>query len=335
MTTRLLVIRLGAMGDILHASPSLALLPEDVEIHWLTSPLYEPMVAQLPRVNRVQVWNKRDGWAAYCQCIQQLGHFDGVINWQPSLKTWWLARQVCRGLIMTYKKEKFTVSGKAIRSKPRRHAVDDFAQPVYQWLSKTGRVIQPKPLIPVFPWQAEPAYLFESDTYHLGIIPGVGHKRGNRALPLHDWLVWIPVLLRQLHEAGHAVVTLHLFGGPDDQPLCKGIETSLGHMVPIKNHAGQWTILETASLLQQCHSVIGGDTGPTHLAAALGVPVISPFGPTDSRRTGPRGQHSPIKLLLPSENLMCWPCEKPQCHLPLASQMACLDPSQWGQVLPN
>ena len=47
---------------------------------------------------------------------------------------------------------------------------------------------------------------------------------------------------------------------------------------------------ELATILRHASVVIGGDTGPLHLAAALGTPVVGLYGPTDPRRNGPYGQ---------------------------------------------
>jgi ADP-heptose:LPS heptosyltransferase len=69
--------------------------------------------------------------------------------------------------------------------------------------------------------------------------------------------------------------------GPGEQVLAQ----SLGaRMAPPTN------LRELAFLLQNAQVVIGGDTGPLHLAAALGTKVIGLYGPTDPRRNGPYGQ---------------------------------------------
>jgi ADP-heptose:LPS heptosyltransferase len=76
--------------------------------------------------------------------------------------------------------------------------------------------------------------------------------------------------------------------------------------------------LSLKGLLQtlcQAKLVIGGDTGPLHVAAALGVPVLGLYAPTDVARTGPRGPHLEIiQTLTPPADLECWPCERPICH---------------------
>ena len=57
----------------------------------------------------------------------------------------------------------------------------------------------------------------------------------------------------------------------------------------MENYCGQCDIQETARLMQHCDRVIGGDTGPLHLAAGLGVATVGIVGPTSVDRTGARG----------------------------------------------
>ena len=70
-------------------------------------------------------------------------------------------------------------------------------------------------------------------------------------------------------------------------------------------------IMEMASLLQRCHLVIGGDTGPIHLAASLGTPVIGLYSPTDEYRNGPYGN----KHITIVTDVGCRPCYKRKCNI--------------------
>ena len=70
------------------------------------------------------------------------------------------------------------------------------------------------------------------------------------------------------------------------------------------------TLPELAALLARAVVVIGGDTGPVHIAAAVGTPTVSLYRVTDSERNGPRGpQH--IRLQTP---LACSPCLRKSCE---------------------
>ncbi|MBY0404739.1 MAG: hypothetical protein K2X66_12625, partial [Cyanobacteria bacterium] len=133
LLNKLLVIRFGALGDILHLSPSLhrfqALYPE-ADIHFLTAPLYPEMLNAAFPCQKIWTYNKKDGWLSYLRLLQQLKaeNFGGIVNLHPSFRTWLLQKRL--GLpserISIYKKEKFKVKGEALRHQSRKHATEDF-----------------------------------------------------------------------------------------------------------------------------------------------------------------------------------------------------------------
>ena len=78
---------------------------------------------------------------------------------------------------------------------------------------------------------------------------------------------------------------------------------------PSVNLAGETSLRELACLYRQAELVITTDSGPMHIAAAMGTPVVALFGPTDARRTGPYGQrHRVISFEIP-----CRPCFQKKC----------------------
>jgi ADP-heptose:LPS heptosyltransferase len=75
------------------------------------------------------------------------------------------------------------------------------------------------------------------------------------------------------------------------------------------NLAGQTDLFQLAELYRRCCVVISNDSGPMHLAAAVGTPVVAIFGPTDPALTGPYGkQHVALRADIP-----CSPCFKDSC----------------------
>ena len=77
---KLLVIRFGALGDLLHVSASLAAVKAaqpELEIHFLTAPAYQPLLAQIPGIDHVWTWDKRQGWRALFQLAGALRRTDG------------------------------------------------------------------------------------------------------------------------------------------------------------------------------------------------------------------------------------------------------------------
>jgi ADP-heptose:LPS heptosyltransferase len=74
--------------------------------------------------------------------------------------------------------------------------------------------------------------------------------------------------------------------GPGEEPLARAIAHGMrtGALVPPAT-----TIIEMIALFRRATLVVGGDTGPVHVAAVLGVPTIGLYGPTSARRNGPYG----------------------------------------------
>jgi lipopolysaccharide heptosyltransferase II len=108
-------------------------------------------------------------------------------------------------------------------------------------------------------------------------------------------------------------------GGPGDAALAAPIEQAGGI-----NLAGKTTLRQLVALLERAALVVANDSGPMHIAAALGRPLVTPFGPTSPVRTGPyRRMDSVIRLDIP-----CSPCFSRTC-----SHQSCLRWLEAGPVL--
>lgn len=111
-------------------------------------------------------------------------------------------------------------------------------------------------------------------------------------------------LIRTAHEKS-GMRTL-IVGAPGDRPLARKTDELSGHLAI--NAAGETDIMQCAALIAQCRVFVSNDTGPMHLAAAVGTPVVALFGPTIPGATGPRGIHTVIHKETP-----CAPCEFREC----------------------
>ena len=121
-------------------------------------------------------------------------------------------------------------------------------------------------------------------------------------------------LVKQLERGGLGPVVL--FGGPGDleaaQGLCRTTER------PPVNLVGQTGLGLLPPLLRRATVLITNDSGPMHIAAAVGTPVVALFGPTNPMRTGPYGNmHRVLRTGVP-----CSPCFSRRCANP--NQLECL-----------
>lgn len=328
---KLLVIRFGALGDLIHVSPSFQAVKAanpDLEIHLLTSPGLRQLVALLPGVDAIWTWEKKQGWGQLFKLAVELRKrgIDGVVNLHPSFKSLLITALLMSVRTAIYHKEKLKMKGQAQRHIGRWHATLDFYQP-FQRLMGLPEQWVPKPHLNLGA-DAQGAMRRPPDERWIGVIPGVGNKRSNRAWEPDSYVRAIRELLTRLPEA-----RVLLIGGPDEQPLAERLLAQLSDWADrVENHCGRHNIPGTASLLSQCNVVIGGDTGPMHLAAATGVSLLGIYGPTALARTGPVALEAATMLTPPAE-LACWPCELADCPYGGEAHLACMKQISVEQVV--
>jgi lipopolysaccharide heptosyltransferase II len=109
---------------------------------------------------------------------------------------------------------------------------------------------------------------------------------------------------RLARDLGAAVV---LTGGPDDAAIVGGVEASLKQAgVTTVRVQGTVDLVKLAGVLRNCQLLLTGDTGPMHLAAAVGTPVVAVFGPSMPWRYAPLvAEHRIVRVDLP-----CSPCNR-------------------------
>ncbi len=108
-----------------------------------------------------------------------------------------------------------------------------------------------------------------------------------------------------------------ILGGKNDVPLAEQLRALLP--APVENRhvvmlAGQTSLLDLMASLKICHVLLTNDTGPMHVAAALGTPVVVPFGSTSPELTGPGLPGDALHSLLKSD-APCSPCFLRECPI--------------------
>ncbi len=139
---------------------------------------------------------------------------------------------------------------------------------------------------------------------------------------------WATLLDRLIREEGAQIV---LTGAPADLPIIENI-TSRMHEHPI-NLAGKTSLTQLAALLKRANLLISGDSGPIHMATALGVPIIGIYGPTNPSLSGPV---SPDTTVLRS-TIWCSPCynmkDPADCRFYTTQCMKNITPTQVFEVV--
>lgn len=149
----------------------------------------------------------------------------------------------------------------------------------------------------------------------VAIHPGGGANPGMALLAKR----WSPARFaaiadRLAEEYGARVLVV---GAASDIPVAREMRAEMRSMAI--DLAGRFGIRELGAILARCDLFVGNDSGPTHLAVAVGTPVVAIFGPTDERVYGP---YSPDSVAVASV-MPCRPCFK-DGSMPSCRSMQCI-----------
>jgi heptosyltransferase-2 len=151
-------------------------------------------------------------------------------------------------------------------------------------------------------WAAEGAALLGDDGPWIGVNPGAFYGSAKRWLPERFGAVAELVARR----VGGKVAVL---GGPAERPLGEAIAAQL--RVPVRVLTGETTLPGLVGVLKRLRLLLTNDSGPMHLAAALGTPLVAVFGSTDWAETAPVGRNA----VLVREQVDCSPCLLRECPI--------------------
>ncbi|MBI4634605.1 MAG: lipopolysaccharide heptosyltransferase II [Deltaproteobacteria bacterium] len=316
----ILIVKLSAIGDVIHTLPSLTALRKlypKAHITWVVEEMSADLIKDHPLLDRVLV-SHRTSWikemkrgriiwpllemAVFVKSLRER-RYDLVIDFHGLLKS-----AVIVGLSGGKRKLGYNsmqeMSGIFLNEKipedMNKHAVDrylDFPRHLGAGEIKT------KFLVPI---KEENRTRVEKLLNAHQIDPRAGFVAVN-PVALWETKLWenknFSRLCDRIHEESGLDV---VFTGSGKKEL-EEIQALMKR--PSVNLGGETTLKDLAWLYKQARLVITTDTGPMHLAAAVGTPVIALFGPTAPARTGPYGEgHTIIRRDLP-----CSPCFKKKC----------------------
>jgi heptosyltransferase I len=298
---RFLVVRLGSLGDIVHTFPAVAGLRESfpqAEIVWLTHPRWKELVESSELATEIWTTETRSyaSLRHILACIRKV-HFTTAIDYQGLWKSAalpFLARVPRRIGFSAHSIREFGVPllyTDRVRC-TQSHIVDQNGE-----LSLCGGArnsVGPVTL-------SVPAL---QEALVLQLLRGFAIDRYIVLSPAGGWRskCWPPERYGALCQEIHANLGLRcvLNQGPGDEECVAAVKAASGEGAPI---AYNGSLGQLMALLRNAVCVVGGDTGPLHLAAALGTAVVAIFGPTDPVRNGPYhprvGPAKPIVLRSP------------------------------------
>jgi ADP-heptose:LPS heptosyltransferase len=304
-----LVIKLGALGDVVLSMPQLLRLVETHagdRVTLLTAPAYEELVAGLP----LQVVAfQRKGFVEMLRVLRWLlgQHFDVVYDLQGSL----------RSRVMTL----LTQAGKRVGRNPGiayTHTPLSMSASVHAFdrlndLLEAGDIEAAAPALqlPVSEIAASrvTAWIQEHGLASRRLV--LIHAGSSRHWPAKRWgEAHYRALAIRIETYGFVVIWI---GGEDERPLNRRLARHAG-----VDATDVFSFAELLALADHAAFAVCNDSGPMHVLSAVEVPVYAFFGPTDWRRSHALGQAARV-LVNP---VPCSPCHLPVC--PPGHQHACL-----------
>jgi lipopolysaccharide heptosyltransferase II len=279
-------------------------------------PLAAPLVEGHPCVDHVHVWKRGGGAAELARLVREIRaqRYDLAVDLQRIQKSAFLARSSGAPRVLGYDRaraKELSWLWTTERIPPREHARHmvlhylEFAQHL------GARAQQPRHLFP--PDDAAEAWAaqFVRELGGEPVLVNLGaSKPANRWMPER-----FGALARALtFEPG---VPVCLTGGPDDRSLAREARIAAGD-ARLSDLVGQTNLRQLVALTRRARLHVGCDTGPMHIAAAVGTPVVALFGPADPARTGPWGAGHRVLRVPPP----CAPCNRKTCN---QARHACME----------
>jgi len=153
---------------------------------------------------------------------------------------------------------------------PRRHFIEHDVD-ILSYFGIENRAIEPRVMIPDSVRSKIRERLHGNDTGQINVVIHPGARKTTRQWP-SERFAEIACRLRAYDQ-----VAILLVGGPGDENLLEEIESRMGFKAAFKSC--ELSLLEMAALFSECHLFIGNDSGPGHIAAAVGCATLSLFGP--------------------------------------------------------
>ena len=325
---RILLIKPSSLGDIVHAMPTCAALRRAyprARLTWLVKRAWAGLVERIDGVDRVWpvnsgVW----GWLSQVPALRR-ERFDVVVDLQGLFRSaamGWLSGASERiGFVNGREGSPWFYSRRVPVPESEMHAVDR-----YLLVAKAVGAVEPG--TPEFRFRIPQTDYDEVDRLlsRSGVTPGMQWVAMNVSArwPTKRWPAGsFAEVADRLQQEGYGAVVM--IGGSDERA---DIAEVSGRMkTPAIDLAGATTVGLLPALLSKASLLITNDSGPMHVAAAVGTPVVALFGPTSAVRTGPYGVGHQVLM----GNVPCRPCFSRTCHNALP--LECLRTVSSEQVL--
>ena len=308
--SRILIVLLGAIGDVVRGLPLLMRLRRaypDAHITWAVEPLSEPIVRGHPALDEVVVFERRGGARAFTAFLRRIRAVrpDLVLDLQRHLKSGITSRASGAPLRLGFARANSREGNWLFNNAhvpPRPHHSSKLLHflTFADWLELPETPVE-------FGLRPSPAEEARAQELLAGIDrPFLAAFVGSSC----ESRLWFPDRTARVIEAvAEQGMEAVLLGGPGDVAFAAQVEAASA--VPLRNLAGETSLRDLFGIFARAAVAFGPDSGPMHIAAAVGTPVVSMWGATSAARSMPWGSEAGV---LQGE-AACMPCFRKTCPI--------------------
>ncbi len=316
---KILIIRLGAIGDVVHTTNLFRAIKKqnpNIEIHYLTRELIKPLLIEDIDIDKVITIDQNyKAFSSYTRDFAKklkAENYDLVIDLQPSFKI--------KVLIFLAGIKKQLVYRKSFKV----HAVTNFWRTGLKAFPKMEESQKLKLYLPKTAVENAKDRLKDFKRPFIVISAGgVFSKRQGRTYPVEKWVE----LGKKLQEKYKGTIILN--GANEDKKILE----PLNQIPNSVNYIGELSLVDSCAVISQADLMLSGDSGPLHIATALGVNSIGLYGSMPVERTG--CYSSGINIVSKKE---CVPCNKRKCkYLKKSNKLfaPCMDEIDVNLIMDN
>ena len=301
---KILIIKPSALGDIVQALPAACCLAEnfpDAQIHWFVRPEYSPLIENHKSIHKIIIfdrkklgkwWYKPSAFAELIRLIRQLRSekYDIVFDFQGRFRSaifaWFSDCKQRIGMTGTQEITGMFYTREIAQSPKTVHLVDYFIDMVCVAGAKKTKVRFD--LKPSQEASAQAQKILSENRAHRDhyavFVPGATVE--SKKWPIENFAA-----LAEKIDAKYRC-SIVAVGAESDKAIAENLKAAA--QTHIVNLAGKTNIAQLVAVLAGAKFVVSNDTGPAHIAAALGVPMVLIFGFTNPSRVGPYGRDNTI-----------------------------------------
>ena len=292
-----LVVKLSAIGDVIHALPVSYAIKEtypQAKVTWVVEPPAYDILRDNPYIDNIIIFEKKK-FKSFKGFLKHYGPFNKILRADKydasmdlqglfkSAAIAWSAKAPLRLGTCNMREMSHKVSQPVVGPHAQGHIVERYLDVARELGCRVDKVVFPMEISQQDQETAvramNKAGARMENPY---VVLAVGANWPNKRWPtryyaqLSDWLYNLKI------------IPVIIGGGAMDGQLAADIEAAAE--IPPINLVGATTLKQLAYVIKNAKAVVGGDTGPVHLAAGLGIPTVMVMGPTDANRNGPYGQ---------------------------------------------